>query len=148
MKLKKRPAIYITIDCVRPGATVLILTPIDWKMLALLLTATLPFVLASPLQSRWGEGVANALGTLAEARGKLYFGTAFTSFYASDPRYGKILETEFSQYTPENEMKWEVIEPERGVFNWTGSDLVGFIERWYSRFEVNDRHGIDSRWSQ
>ena len=99
-------------------------------MLALpLLSALLPSAIASPLLPRWGEGVPNALGTLAEARGKLYFGTAFTSFYAADTRYGSELETQFNQYTPENEMKWEVIEPERGVFNWTGSDLVCTISR-------------------
>ena len=97
-------------------------------MLTLLSTLLLPLALGSPLSSlrRWGEGVPNALGTLAEQRGKLYFGTAFTSWYAADTRYGSILETQFNQYTPENEMKWEIIEPQRGVYNWTGGDAVSF----------------------
>lgn len=84
----------------------------------------LPLAPATPLKSRWVSGVSDALGTLAEARGKIYFGTAFTSWFAADRRYGNILEAKFNQYTPENEGKWEIIEPQRGVFNWTGFDLV------------------------
>jgi len=95
--------------------------------LPILSAGLFPLALASPLDPRWGEGVPDALGTLAEQAGKLYFGTAFSSWYAADTRYGSALETQFNQYTPENEMKWEVIEPLRGVFNFTGSDLVGLL---------------------
>ena len=75
---------------------------------------------ASPMAKRW----PNPLDQDAVNAGKVYFGTAFQTNYAADKRYGDILDEEFNQYTPENEMKWEVIEPQRGVFNWTGSDLV------------------------
>jgi endo-1,4-beta-xylanase len=54
----------------------------------------------------------------------LYFGNAWQSFYFAEPRYEPILDREFNQYTPENEMKWELVQPERGVYNWTGTDIV------------------------
>jgi len=66
----------------------------------------------------------NPLGKDAVKAGKTYFGTAFQTADAADTRYSAILDEEFNQYTPENEMKWEVIQPSRGVFNWTGSDLI------------------------
>src|SRR5262245_5366071 len=36
-----------------------------------------------------------------------------------DPAYAQTVATEFNQLTPENEMKWEAIEPEPGVFDFT-----------------------------
>lgn len=79
---------------------------------------------ASPLQPRWGVGGSDSLGSLAEARGKKYFGTEISSYYRANKQYDAILKAQFNQITPENEMKWEVIQPERGTFNWTGSDLI------------------------
>jgi endo-1,4-beta-xylanase len=97
-------------------------------MLALtLLASLLPFIAATPLTSRQNGVNADALKTLAQKQDK-YLGTAYQSFYLNDPRFEPILNGEFDQYTPENEMKWEVIQAQRGVFNWTGADLVGRIE--------------------
>lgn len=85
-----------------------------------LLSALMPAAaLASPV-ARW-EG--DTLAALAEKSGK-YFGTAYQSFYLVDERFEPILNTQFDQYTHENELKWEVVQAERGVFNWTGADLV------------------------
>ncbi len=65
------------------------------------------------------------LGALAKQQKGRYFGTAVTSSYITAyPPYKNILDTQFNAVTPENEMKWEVIEPQRGVFNWTGADIV------------------------
>lgn len=64
-----------------------------------------------------------SLSQLAKQSNK-YFGTAYQSFYLADPRFEPILNAQFDQYTHENELKWEVVQPERGVFNWTGADLV------------------------
>lgn len=88
-----------------------------------LLAALLPFVAASPFVARQNGVNADALKTVAAAKNR-YFGTAYQSFYLNDPRFEPILNGEFDQYTPENEMKWEVVQPQRGVFNWTGADLV------------------------
>jgi len=44
-----------------------------------------------------------------------------------DPAYGQTIAAQFNQLTPENEMKWEAIEPEPGVFDFTAADrLVTF----------------------
>ena len=60
---------------------------------------------------------------LASKNGK-YFGTATQSFQFADKPYRAQVDSQFSAITPENEMKWEVIEPTEGNFNWTGADLV------------------------
>lgn len=91
-------------------------------MLATALLALLPLVAATPVARQDGVN-AESLKVLAERQNK-YIGTAYQSFYLADERFEPILDGEFDQYTPENEMKWEVIQAERGVFNWTGSDLV------------------------
>lgn len=89
-------------------------------MLSILTLALLPTALSSPLTRRW----QNPLAKDAVKAGKLYFGTEISSYYLANEAFSATLTEEFNQYTPENEMKWEVIEPERGQFNWTGSDLV------------------------
>lgn len=63
------------------------------------------------------------LKALAAKNGK-YFGTATQSFQFVDVPYLSQIDTQFSAITPENEMKWEVIEPTEGNFNFTGSDAV------------------------
>jgi endo-1,4-beta-xylanase len=93
-----------------------------------LLASLIPLVAASPV-ARDGVNV-DSLKALAEKQDK-YFGTAYQSFYLNDPRFEPILDGEFDQYTPENEMKWEVIQAERGVFNWTGADLVSLSRLSY-----------------
>ena len=47
----------------------------------------------------------------------------------SDPTLSQITADQFSVLTPENEMKWQVVEPQQGSFDWTGADnLVAFAE--------------------
>ena len=90
---------------------------------------TLAGISAAAPTKRWDCSSSDksqcSVAALAEQANKTYFGTAYQSFYFGEQSgFGPILESQFNQYTPENEMKWEVIEPEQGVFNWTGSDLV------------------------
>jgi endo-1,4-beta-xylanase len=71
---------------------------------------------------------ASALRTLA-AQVQLRIGTAATPLDLSDPTLSQITSGQFSVLTPENEMKWQVVEPTQGNFNWTGADnLVNFAE--------------------
>ncbi|ORX38166.1 xylanase [Kockovaella imperatae] len=92
-----------------------------------LLALLAPLVSAAPTK-RWECASTNnsqcSLASLAERSGKLYFGTAYQSFYMAAEGFTPVLDSEFDQYTPENEMKWSVIQPEPNVFNWTGSDLI------------------------
>jgi endo-1,4-beta-xylanase len=56
-------------------------------------------------------------------------GVAANAAGLDDPAYAKTVSTQFSQLTPENEMKWEAIEPEPGVFDFTrGDKLVAFAQ--------------------
>jgi endo-1,4-beta-xylanase len=60
----------------------------------------------------------------------LRIGTAVIPFDLDTPAYTAILAEQFSVVTPGNEMKWGVVEPTRGAFDWSGADrLVAFAEQ-------------------
>jgi endo-1,4-beta-xylanase len=60
---------------------------------------------------------------------RLRIGTAAVPSDLSDPTLSQITADQFSVLTPGNEMKWQVVEPQQGNFNWTGADnLVNFAE--------------------
>jgi endo-1,4-beta-xylanase len=72
-----------------------------------------------------GPSTLRALG----ARVQLHIGTAAIPSDLSDPTLSQITSEQFSVLTPGNEMKWQVVEPQQGTFNWTGADnLVNFAE--------------------
>jgi len=63
----------------------------------------------------------------AKAAGKLYMGSAIDypgTGEGADPYYLAEAENQrdFGAWTPANIMKWEFVEPEQGVFNFTGGD--------------------------
>jgi endo-1,4-beta-xylanase len=63
------------------------------------------------------------------ARVELHIGTAAIPNDLVDPSLSQITADQFSVLTPGNEMKWQVVEPSQGTFNWTGADnLVNFAE--------------------
>ncbi|KDQ50862.1 glycoside hydrolase family 10 protein [Jaapia argillacea MUCL 33604] len=65
--------------------------------------------------------------TLKSAAYPRYFGNALLSGHLlnlSDPYFDWTAITQFSAATPENEMKWQVIEPYQNQFNFTGGDIV------------------------
>ncbi|GLY29750.1 endo-1,4-beta-xylanase [Kineosporia sp. NBRC 101731] len=66
---------------------------------------------------------ATTLGASATATGR-YFGAAIAASKLSDTTYTRILSTEFTSVTPENEMKWDATEPSRGTFNYTSGDRI------------------------
>jgi endo-1,4-beta-xylanase len=43
---------------------------------------------------------------------------------ADEADYRRVLNREFNSITAENAMKWESVEPERGVFDWSGADAI------------------------
>jgi endo-1,4-beta-xylanase len=57
----------------------------------------------------------------------LRVGTAVTPFELDNAPYAKITGDQFSTVTPGNEMKWQIVEPTRGTYDWSGGDrLVTF----------------------
>ena len=74
-----------------------------------------------------GAPVTNApLRDLAAPIG-LRFGTALIPQDIETPSYAAIAGSQFSVVTPGNGMKWQIVEPEQGVFDWSQADqLVQF----------------------
>ncbi len=93
------------------------------SVLALMGTATADEASTDPSSLR-------ALG----AKIQLHIGTAAIPSDLSDPALSQITADQFSVLTPGNEMKWQVVEPTQGNFNWTGADnLVNFAEAHHQR---------------
>src|SRR5205085_9532381 len=60
----------------------------------------------------------------------LRIGTAVIPFDLDNAPYTAVLAEQFSAVTPGNEMKWGVVEPTQGVFDWSGADrLVAFARQ-------------------
>jgi endo-1,4-beta-xylanase len=54
-------------------------------------------------------------------------GTAVTPFELNNDAYRQVTAQQFSSVTPGNEMKWQVVEPTRGTYDWSAGDrLVDF----------------------
>lgn len=72
------------------------------------------------------------LHDLIVASGKAYFGTATdTNFLANDTIYAGIVNvtSEFGLIVPENSQKWELVEPQPGVFDFTEPDKLVALAR-------------------
>jgi len=60
----------------------------------------------------------------------LRIGVAVNPFDLDTPAYREVVRQQFSSVTPENEMKWEVVEPRQGVEDWSAADrLVRFARQ-------------------
>jgi endo-1,4-beta-xylanase len=71
---------------------------------------------------------SDSLRALAAQVG-LRVGSAIIPFDLDNPQYAQTAADQFSAVTPGNEMKWQVVEPEQGVFDWSGADrLVAFAQ--------------------
>ncbi|MET7738157.1 endo-1,4-beta-xylanase [Streptomyces sp. NPDC005402] len=69
------------------------------------------------------QAAESTLGAAAAQSGR-YFGTAIASGRLGDSAYTTIAGREFNMVTPENEMKIDATEPQRGQFNFTAGDRV------------------------
>src|ERR1700730_9227491 len=80
-------------------------------------------------QAAGGAPVTNApLRDLAAPIG-LRFGTALIPQDIETPSYAAIASSQFSVVTPGNGMKWQIVEPEQGVYDWSQADqLVQFAQ--------------------
>jgi endo-1,4-beta-xylanase len=67
---------------------------------------------------------ASTLGASAAERGGRYYGTAVAASKLSQSAYTSILNAEFNQVTPENEMKIDATEPQQGQFSYGPADQI------------------------
>jgi len=104
------------------GAKAMAATQAPPATLTATVTAT---VTASSGDAPWA---AASLRDLAAVIG-LRIGSALTPADLTTAAYSAIASGQFDVYTPENEMKWQVVEPEQGTFDWTGADnLVNYAK--------------------
>ncbi|GAB3898858.1 endo-1,4-beta-xylanase [Kibdelosporangium lantanae] len=72
---------------------------------------------------------ADSLRALGSQVG-LRMGTAVIPFDLDNAAYNQVAADQFSSVTPGNEMKWQVVEPTRGTYDWSGGDrLVQFARQ-------------------
>src|SRR5688572_26949233 len=67
---------------------------------------------------------ASTLGASAAEQGGRYYGTAVAANKLNDGNYTTILNREFNQVTPENEMKIDATEPNQNQFNYGAADQI------------------------
>ena len=72
------------------------------------------------------SGTAQAASTLkdAAAASGRYFGAAVDPAHFGESDYSSTLSGQFSAVTPENQMKWDTVEPSQGQFNFGPGDQV------------------------
>lgn len=66
---------------------------------------------------------ATTLNAAMVARGRGYIGTSLT-IRSDNSEQNLIKGAEFGSITPENAMKWDATEPNRGSFSWSGADQI------------------------
>src|SRR3954454_8605748 len=87
-----------------------------------------PVAEAAP-RSAQGQARPDSLRAPAAKIG-LRIGVAVNPFDLDTPAYREVVRQQFSSVTPENEMKWEVVEPRQGVEDWSAADrLVRFARQ-------------------
>jgi endo-1,4-beta-xylanase len=88
---------------------------------------TSALVLASTASSMPSFGLearqAQTLNAAMVAKGREYIGTSLT-VRNDNTEQNLIRGPEFGSITPENAMKWDATEPNRGQFSWGGADQV------------------------
>ncbi|MFD7659189.1 endo-1,4-beta-xylanase [Actinosynnema sp. NPDC059797] len=80
-------------------------------------------LLACLLVAPPASAAANSLKDAAAASGRV-FGAVAQAARLGDADYTKTLDHEFGQLTPENEMKWNVVERVRGKFDFAAADRL------------------------
>ncbi|WP_055586995.1 endo-1,4-beta-xylanase [Streptacidiphilus griseoplanus] len=101
-----------------------------WRRSAAVLAAGAAAALAvSGVTSTAAQAAGTPLRDLAAAKG-IYMGVALANgTLGSDSTYRSIAATQFNAVTPENEMKWDTIEPSKGSFNYSSGDsIVSFAQ--------------------
>src|SRR2546423_12192134 len=94
----------------------------------------LPADAESPRAKTSPVPITQTLGQLGDRAG-IFFGTAVDmTALDNEPTYRARVASEFTSVTPENVMKWQLVEPTRGVLNFAAADeLVSFAQANHQR---------------
>ncbi len=89
---------------------------------------TLALTLAASGLADPGSAAEATLGSAAAGSGR-YFGAALDPAYLDERPYRGLATTQLTCVTPENQMKWGLVEALRGTFDWKAADaLVAFAK--------------------
>ncbi len=89
---------------------------------------TVALALAASGLANPGSAGEATLGSAAASSGR-YFGAALDPAYLDERPYRGLATTQLTCVTPENQMKWGLVEPLRGRFDWGPADaLVAFAK--------------------
>ena len=95
---------------------------------AKLIAAAVALALAAREPAVAGPAGEATLGSAANFAGR-YFGAALDPDALGEQPYRELAARQLTSITPENAMKWGLVEPERGRFDWEGADaLVAFAK--------------------
>ena len=76
-----------------------------------------------------GEAPKDLLIGTAIAGGGHHLDMPYENPFYAEPEYRKVLATQFSSVTPENQLKWEFVHPEQDVYNFQeADDIVAFAK--------------------
>src|SRR6187551_1190876 len=67
---------------------------------------------------------ASAAGPLKSVTNRYVGSAVAVQHLNAEADYKKVLTREFDSVTPENEMKWGVVEAVRGQYDWSGADAI------------------------
>ncbi|GAB1316348.1 Endo-1,4-beta-xylanase 2 [Madurella fahalii] len=91
-------------------------------MKANLMLLLAPLVSAAPALDN--RQAAQSIDALIKAKGKEYFGAATDQGRLQAGRNAAIIENNFGSVTPENSMKWQSLNNNRGSYNWGQADYL------------------------
>src|SRR5262249_40086460 len=89
-------------------------------------------------------GTPPPLRCLAAARGLAIGSAVNDDALTTDPTYPSVAAPEFNIATPENEMKWAIVHPERARYDFTRADAISAFAQAH-HMEV---HGHTLAWHQ
>jgi endo-1,4-beta-xylanase len=105
-----------------------------WAFLVLTLLGNSAWPLSGQTQERLDISVVS-LGAAAQRRGRVY-GAAVSQQALEDRDFRRLLLQQVGSLTPENGLKWEVVEPQRGHFDFRQGDAL---------LRLAKRHGLEMR---